>query len=68
MSTQQERTRTDEDSNWERFKDLQRYFYESGFKDNGSDPESQLYSFFQPKTGLDEGDWVGLNFTQSIIF
>ncbi len=64
MSTQQQQTRTDEDSNWDRFKDLQKYFYESGFKDNGSDPESRLYSFFQPQTGLDEGDWVGLNFTK----
>ena len=49
--------RTDNERNWERFKDLRRYFYDSGFKPN-DDPENNLYSFFQSKMGLDKGDWV----------
>lgn len=46
----------EENSEWERFKDLKKYFYDSKF--GGSNPEDQVYSFFKSKMGVTLKDWV----------
>lgn len=47
---------TEEQKEWERLEDLQKYFYESGFGDTS--PEEQVYSYFEPQMGITLKDWV----------
>lgn len=45
-----------EDKEWERLKDLKKYFFDSKF--GGTNPEEKVYSFFKKDLGVKSSDWV----------
>ena len=45
-----------EDKEWERLKDLKKYFFESKFGE--TNPEEKVYSFFKKDLGVRSTDWV----------
>ena len=46
------------DKNWERFGDMRKFFFESGLKNIGRNPEESVYTFFKADMGVNPSDWV----------
>lgn len=45
---------------WDRVKDLRKYYYESGFAKAGPgrNPDDRILSLFEKKMGIKSSDWV----------
>ena len=57
---------THADRNWDRFEDMHKFFYESGLKNIGRNPEETVYTFFKADMGVNPGDWVSYVYSSLI--